>query len=529
MPRATASGARSSLNDHRFPAFYACYLLKSVRTPRATATYIGSTPSPPRRIRQHNGEISQGAWKTKHNRPWVMQMIVHGFPSKLAALQFEWAWQHPYISRHLRDDDGKAMFNSSGKFKYLNTNVKVARSMVSSHPYNTWPLGVKIFTEEVAKIWNSSAKETPLPEGLEVSLELEGVDGKSGKPGSGRTAPIDVVDTVFTDAHLRKASSVFTSGSRLRCSVCNEGIPHEADSLSVTLCPAGGCKAVTHLSCLSGDFLARAPTSSSNIIPRGGTCNQCHSYVLWGDVIRGCYRRHQGGVALEQDLADEDDQEDRLGQLFSDGEEDPLPEAEGSAKRAPKTKAKAKRPAQPKVKPKRPRGRPPLSASKPASFSTAASPHASSDEREHFDLDAISSCDEETSDSDDANNLPWSRRPAQAKPSASLQPKPRPGSSSRFPGASADEMADPQPVLVVDRSTAAAAIHRAVVVSHDEASCAARAPVVEDYGSSRAPGIISLQAPRFVSVSYNLLLFWFMSYSGAPFKNCQCIRRLSYR
>ncbi len=33
MPRTT----KSSLTDHRFPAFYACYLLKSVRTPRATA------------------------------------------------------------------------------------------------------------------------------------------------------------------------------------------------------------------------------------------------------------------------------------------------------------------------------------------------------------------------------------------------------------------------------------------------------------------------------------------------------------
>lgn len=53
-----------------------------------------------------------------------MQMIVHGFPSKLAALQFEWAWQYPYISRHMRDDGGKAMFNGSGRFKYLNTNVK---------------------------------------------------------------------------------------------------------------------------------------------------------------------------------------------------------------------------------------------------------------------------------------------------------------------------------------------------------------------------------------------------------------------
>ncbi|KIJ38511.1 hypothetical protein M422DRAFT_94196, partial [Sphaerobolus stellatus SS14] len=88
---------------HTFPPFYACYLLKSIKNPRSTATYIGSTPHPPRRIRQHNGELTQGAWKTARNRPWVMTMIVYGFPSKLAALQFEWAWQHPDRSRHLRD------------------------------------------------------------------------------------------------------------------------------------------------------------------------------------------------------------------------------------------------------------------------------------------------------------------------------------------------------------------------------------------------------------------------------------------
>jgi len=42
--------------------------------------------------RQHNGEIAQGASKTKHHRPWVMQMIVHGFPSRLVGT--------PSYSRH---------------------------------------------------------------------------------------------------------------------------------------------------------------------------------------------------------------------------------------------------------------------------------------------------------------------------------------------------------------------------------------------------------------------------------------------
>ncbi|KAF8971026.1 hypothetical protein BDZ97DRAFT_1603635, partial [Flammula alnicola] len=74
-------GSKSSLFSHRFPSFYACYLLKSIQTPQSTT--------------QHNGELTQGARKTRLKRPWVMQMIVHGFPSRLAALQFEWAWQHP--------------------------------------------------------------------------------------------------------------------------------------------------------------------------------------------------------------------------------------------------------------------------------------------------------------------------------------------------------------------------------------------------------------------------------------------------
>ncbi|KZP30803.1 hypothetical protein FIBSPDRAFT_1038052 [Athelia psychrophila] len=298
--------SRSSLISHVFPPFYACYLLKSVRTPRSQATYIGSTPSPPRRIRQHNGELTQGAWKTSRNRPWAMQMIVHGFPSKLAALQFEWAWQHPDLSRHLKTGEKEAAFQASKRG--MKMNVRVACEMVSFHPYCTWPLHVKLFTDEAVKKWAEAAKATgALPVGLTVITELEGVDGKSGKTGLGRQGPIDVTDVAFSRACLEKHGEIF-AGHRPSCSICAINIKDYQTSslLTMAICPAAKCLTVSHLICLSRQFAAQSDTDETPMVPRGGCCAGCGEYILWGDVIRGCYRRHCGKIGAAATPADSD-------------------------------------------------------------------------------------------------------------------------------------------------------------------------------------------------------------------------------
>ena len=53
--------------------FYCCYLLRTLSPKvmnRVGNYYIGFTVDPEKRIRQHNGEIANGAKKTSKKRPW---------------------------------------------------------------------------------------------------------------------------------------------------------------------------------------------------------------------------------------------------------------------------------------------------------------------------------------------------------------------------------------------------------------------------------------------------------------------------
>lgn len=116
--------------------------------------------------------------------------------------------------------------------------------MIAAYPYNTWPLHVKLFTEEAVKHWTNLSQTVNLPEGLTLSVELEGVDGKSGMTGSGRTGPIDVSDGieirrfpwpqlmcsigVFTDAHLKKAGKLAADPV---CTICAKAV-HDVAQVS---------------------------------------------------------------------------------------------------------------------------------------------------------------------------------------------------------------------------------------------------------------------------------------------------------
>ena len=75
--------------------------------------------------------------------------------------------------------------------------------MLPLAPYNTWPLHVKIFTEEAKSLWDAVQRpglDAPLPRGFTCTVEYEGVDGKAQvaneQRDDARTGPIDVKDSM---------------------------------------------------------------------------------------------------------------------------------------------------------------------------------------------------------------------------------------------------------------------------------------------------------------------------------------------
>lgn len=78
----------NSVENPTMPPLYVCYILRSkAKNVFSNRSYVGSTPDPPKRFRQHNGAIKGGAWRTSLNGPWEMEAFVYGFPNKLSALQ----------------------------------------------------------------------------------------------------------------------------------------------------------------------------------------------------------------------------------------------------------------------------------------------------------------------------------------------------------------------------------------------------------------------------------------------------------
>merc|ERR1711939_716447 len=299
-------------------AFYCCYLLRS--TVRGSSVYVGSTPNPVRRLRQHNGLAKGGAARTSRPsiRPWEMSCIVTGFPSHIAALQFEWAWQNPHITTHIPSDS--RISHSAGKKK--SGHPKRPRHTVSSllsnlhlllrvSSFARWPLSLHFFSPDVYKAWLKWCKSAAEPIQTTIAIIQDfpppssdkdppiSADERSPRSKRQKTSHgIEALEVGYdtSKAHIEKAKNIFDFEQEGSCAICRENLEH--DGGIYTICPSPGCESITHITCLSKHFLK--DTDDDVLLPVQGTCPSCNQELRWVDIVKELSLRIRGQKEVEK-------------------------------------------------------------------------------------------------------------------------------------------------------------------------------------------------------------------------------------
>ena len=307
--------------------YFMCYLLRSLNVKHPKSTYIGFTVHPKRRIRQHNGIISGGAFRTRKKRPWDMATVVEGFPNKVSALQFEYAWTNPNRSRLLKGYVGKTK-------KYgFNNKMELLAILLSIEPFKNYGLSIHCQHQDVVNLWDDIVNNNTGTR-RRRKKQRKGDGGGGGKKLSSRSNTIVNEITDFTPLkhsvkvsigsldHLKVYQDDEEDGSTLEThripSITQEQVP----SLSLRRCTAiqneesnatmmdwpnnlnvnidhcvfcddvldsingyarcPHCHVKGHLICMSEKILENDPLS---LLPKNGKCIFCESPVKWSNMI----------------------------------------------------------------------------------------------------------------------------------------------------------------------------------------------------------------------------------------------------
>lgn len=295
-------------DEIKMPQLYGVYLLRSLR--KKNSFYIGSTPDPHRRLRQHNGELTRGgAYRTRRNgfRPWKMVLFVYGFPSNVSALQFEHAWQHAYQTRHIpvckRRHNGK---RHTGSGTSVDEKLANCRLLLCSDSFKRLGIQIAVFDKEIYQVWIKNKFHILIPDYVHMNIRMEDLHTEEDKDdndacfikGGNYLQIKQFKESVYASEEELKSDSIAKtkmSNMTNSCSICAKEIDQKLDL--VVYCIYKDCLATYDLKCWAQSMLNEKQLNEENnekqkqssikpIIPIRGHCLKCKRVNFWNTVIR---------------------------------------------------------------------------------------------------------------------------------------------------------------------------------------------------------------------------------------------------
>lgn len=183
-------------------------------------------------------------------------MVVYGFPSNIAALQFEHAWQRPHQTHYIANKITKSKTGG----RSVHQRMANARLLINSAYFSVMGLRVHLASPQVLKDWDANRLKVPGEIGFGVGNVLE-----------------MYAEHTAREKEISKEMMERLSYGAMPCALCSDELDFPNDQTRLTgYCP--GCGLACHLLCLA--------SSAVDLVPRQVVCPGCKANLRWTDVVR---------------------------------------------------------------------------------------------------------------------------------------------------------------------------------------------------------------------------------------------------